>query len=321
MINSRWPRPTGTIASIDFKPVWTGWSTDLRHITPGATFSIGGTVDGLGGMQYAIALALPDLPALPIAHQWIGGDGRFRLEKIPPGTYDLYAGGPASGYGAFELTMLGENPVFGRTRVQVVAQDVEGVTVPMSAAKTVDVLLRGDTKSCPKTSEVTFDLLEPWGMFARHSVQANFDKPQTARDLAPARYSLSAGGLGAGCYQVNRPVVDLSRDGAGPVTVQLAQAGSIRGRLRGAANVKDFAVILLDAQGSDSTAAQVAFADEQGRFEFAGLRPGHYRIAAQLAAGAAKARWVNDVAHMIEIDVPGGILTEVELPVGKGGMQ
>jgi hypothetical protein len=65
----------------------------------------------------------------------------------------------------------------------------------------------------------------------------------------------------------------------------------------------------------------VAFADEQGRFEFAGLRPGHYRIAAQLAAGAAKARWVNDVAHMIEIDVPGGILTEVELPVGKGGMQ
>ncbi len=40
MINSRWPRPTGTMASIAFTPVCSGWSTDLRSITPGATFSI-----------------------------------------------------------------------------------------------------------------------------------------------------------------------------------------------------------------------------------------------------------------------------------------
>src|SRR4249920_3764609 len=36
MMSSRWPRPIGTIASIDFKPVWTGCDTDLRQITPGA---------------------------------------------------------------------------------------------------------------------------------------------------------------------------------------------------------------------------------------------------------------------------------------------
>src|SRR6185295_15552536 len=40
MINSRWPRPIGTIASIDFNPVCTGCDTLLRHITPGATFSM-----------------------------------------------------------------------------------------------------------------------------------------------------------------------------------------------------------------------------------------------------------------------------------------
>ena len=40
MMSSRWPRPTGTIASIDFRPVCTGCDTDLRAITPGATFSI-----------------------------------------------------------------------------------------------------------------------------------------------------------------------------------------------------------------------------------------------------------------------------------------
>jgi hypothetical protein len=79
-------------------------------------------------------------------------------------------------------------------------------------------------------------------------------------------------------------------------------SGSIRGTLRGAANARDFAVVLLDAEAADSTAAQVAFVDEVRRFEFVALRPGQYRIAAQLAAGAAKARSVADVANMIEID-------------------
>jgi hypothetical protein len=41
MMSSRWPRPIGTIESIDFKPVCTGWLTDWRSMTPGATFSIG----------------------------------------------------------------------------------------------------------------------------------------------------------------------------------------------------------------------------------------------------------------------------------------
>jgi hypothetical protein len=40
MISSRWPRPIGTIASTDLRPVCTGWPTDLRQITPGATFSM-----------------------------------------------------------------------------------------------------------------------------------------------------------------------------------------------------------------------------------------------------------------------------------------
>ena len=41
IISSRCPRPIGTIESMDFRPVWTGWSTDFLSITPGAIFSIG----------------------------------------------------------------------------------------------------------------------------------------------------------------------------------------------------------------------------------------------------------------------------------------
>jgi hypothetical protein len=40
MISSRWPRPIGTMESIAFRPVCTGCDTDLRQITPGATFSM-----------------------------------------------------------------------------------------------------------------------------------------------------------------------------------------------------------------------------------------------------------------------------------------
>jgi hypothetical protein len=133
---------------------------------------------------------------------------------------------------------------------------------------------------------------------------------------------VTAGGLGGGCYQVNRPVADLSGDAANAVAVEVAPAGSIRGVLRaGAAPVKDFAVVLLDAEATDGTPAQLAFADEQGHFGFDGLRPGRYRIAAQPAAEASRARWVADVMHMVGIDVPGGVPTDLDLPVSvvKGG--
>ena len=41
MISSRWPRPIGMSASIALMPVWTGVSTDLRMMTPGAMRSTG----------------------------------------------------------------------------------------------------------------------------------------------------------------------------------------------------------------------------------------------------------------------------------------
>ena len=39
MISSRWPRPTGVMASIDLMPVWSGSFTGWRSMTPGAWIS------------------------------------------------------------------------------------------------------------------------------------------------------------------------------------------------------------------------------------------------------------------------------------------
>src|SRR3954468_11330779 len=49
MISSRWPRPIGTMESMALSPVCTGWSTDLRAMTPGATFSMTSVILALIG--------------------------------------------------------------------------------------------------------------------------------------------------------------------------------------------------------------------------------------------------------------------------------
>ena len=49
MMSSRWPRPTGTIASIALRPVCTGCDTDCRSITPGAIFSMTSRIFALTG--------------------------------------------------------------------------------------------------------------------------------------------------------------------------------------------------------------------------------------------------------------------------------
>ena len=50
--------------SIDFKPVWTGWSTDFLSITPGAIFSIGDLLFAL--IAPALSIGSPsELTTLP----------------------------------------------------------------------------------------------------------------------------------------------------------------------------------------------------------------------------------------------------------------
>src|ERR1017187_5388922 len=298
-------------------------------VAPGAAYSVSGKIDlPKPNSSFSLALSLPEQPALPIAQTLTAPDGSFGFEKIPSGTYDLFVAGPVGGYGGFDSSLAqGSDPLFGRARVQVVGQNVEGIGVPLSGGKSVEVILHTQgpgpvPQGCPQSAAVSLQLLEPWGILANYTVQAGFAKAQSVRNLPPARYSVTASGLGGGCYQVNRPVADLSGDATNAVAVEGAPAGSIRGVLRaGSAPAKDFAVVLLDAEATDGTPAQLAFADEQGHFAFDGLRPGRYRMAAQPAAEASRTQWVADVMHMVEIDVPGGVPTDVDLPVSavKGG--
>jgi len=113
-------------------------------------------------------------------------------------------------------------------------------------------------------------------------------------------------------------VVDLT-SGANGETVQvpLAAAGAIHGKLTGAANPVEFAVALVTADPESGAPVQVVFPAGDGRFAFGGLRPGRYRVVAQPAGETSRARWVTDPARMIEMQIPAGAPTEMELPAPK----
>ena len=78
MISSRWPRPMGTIESMDFRPVCIGWLTDWRAITPGATFSI-------TSLSFALTGPLPSMgwpSALTTRPSSSGPTGTSRMRPV-----------------------------------------------------------------------------------------------------------------------------------------------------------------------------------------------------------------------------------------------
>jgi hypothetical protein len=133
---------------------------------------------------------------------------------------------------------------------------------------------------------------------------------------------IAADGLGAGCYQIGDPVVDLGGELSQPVGVEIGASGSIEGTL-GAVPAAAWAILLLDSASSPGDSSRLAYPDSQGHFVFPSLRPGRYRIAAGSAADGARNRWVKNFSDMQEIEVHAGGATRVDLPQPalQGGAQ
>jgi beta-lactamase regulating signal transducer with metallopeptidase domain len=282
-------------------------------------WSVSGKVASKGSDHYALALALPEQPALPIAQTLTEKGGAFRFEKVPAGVYDLFVGGPTGGYTAYD-SILGAKPLYARMRVQVGGQNVEGLDITPTPGRTLQVTLRGQGNAntppgCSQTATVAAMPLEPLGIMLQNNfTKVNVGKDATALTLPPLRYRLQATDLGTNCYQVEQPVADLT-NGNADATVELATAGSLRGSLK-PAPTDAYVVVMLEA-GESAEGARLASPDAQGRFQFEGLRPGRYRIAAKPASDA-KARWVADVTRMFEIEVRGGAPTDLDLPLSGG---
>jgi hypothetical protein len=284
-------------------------------ILPGALFNVSGKVElPAPAMRFWVALTDADQPVLASAVATAGEDGSFRFDGIPQGSYHLFAAGPVRGYGGGG-SVLDAEPLYGRMRVEVSADHVSGLTVGVAKGVSAAIRLRaerGAEAACPGAAQVTVTSLEDWAAGLHRTVDAGFDKPTVIERLAPARYRLTAARLGENCYQASEAVLDLTGSDPGTVTIPLAPAGAIRGRLKGE-NAAQFTVILLR-----DGAVQAAVPAPDGRFSFAGLAPGKYRIAVQRSSEAPKSRWLSEKGWLIELDVPGGAPTEVELPAPAG---
>jgi hypothetical protein len=276
-------------------------------IQPQVLYKVSGKVElPAAGSKVELSLASADQPALSYATKEAEKDGRFVFEGIAPGSYELFASGPKQGYG-YLGAILGPKAFFGRTRVEVI-QDVENLAVAMQESKSVAVVLRGQPGPCPAMATVTLAPLEAWHIMADRIVEARFDEPKLVEQLAPGRYQATATKLGSTCYQAGVAVVDAAAaGGSGPIVVTVAPAGSIRGKLVGGSG--EFAVALVAEEGD--APVQIALPDAEMKFTFGALPPGRYRVAVRRAA---EGRWVADLAQMIELEVPGGAPTDVELP-------
>ncbi len=308
--NPQWFQVAGgeDYADINFTPI------------PTVLSRVGGKVEP-GGRGYAVALTAVDQPYIATASLRLDSkDSAFQFEGIPAGSYDLFASGPTIGFGGMGA-LIGSDPVFGRVRLEVSGQDVTGVTVPVAPVRTASLILRAasaqQAAACPPTATVSLAPLEASGAMLSRSVVVSFAKPATIAELPPGRYYVAAAALGETCF-VAGEVLDWPAATDRPLAVTVWPAASIRGRL-GSARPSDYVVTLVPAGASDATEAiQAAYPDADGKFSFTGLRPGRYRIGARATDQSSPARWVADMAKMLEIELPGGAVTEMDLPVEQG---
>jgi hypothetical protein len=277
------------------------------------------------GGGYAVALVSVDQPSLSVATGQTESDGAFRFDGVPPGSYHLFASGPVRGYGG-RASLLGEDPRYGRTQVDVGGQELQNISIEVKAGRDVSFVLAAEEPlpagACPASVALHLLPLEDRAARLMSAIRVNFTSEQRVEGLAPGRYHLALGDLGERCFPGVNPVLDLENEEAPDVVkVLVAPAGAINGRLlTGSAAAAGYAVALVSPPlplSAKAQPVQIAFPDAEGRFVFAELRPGEYRIAVRPADRESAERWVPDLEQMFAVEVAGGPATDVELPVAK----
>lgn len=241
--------------------------------------------------------------------------GRFRIEGLRQGRYEIYAAGPTDlrlngGFGGLLLA----DPKFGRTEVTVISQDQRDVQIATQAGATAAFRLTGrgqmdESGLCGDTATLSLTALEAWGarVDRKAAVKAGADAP--VNGLAPARYRVSLAGLPDSCYYLGEAVLDFSAGVPARVELPRGRGATLSGRTAGAGYI----VLLQPEAAEEGDAAFIMVAaDREGRFSLESLRPGTYRTLAVPAREWSSPEWRPEAGQMTALQLVRGT-TNLEL--------
>ncbi|MDA0205873.1 MAG: carboxypeptidase-like regulatory domain-containing protein [Acidobacteria bacterium] len=237
-------------------------------VMPAGSHSIQGRVTRpKEGGRYAVALAPDDHPNLTVALAY-AEEGSFRLEGIPPGSYRLLVSGPVRGFSARD-SLLGDSRRYGQARVDVLGQDVTGLSIEVSPGIETTFRLVSEDRLpvgvCPTSAQINLRPLEDRAAQALPGLKASFEG-ERVEGIAPGRYRISALDLRETCF--SKPVVVEISESSRSVRIPVASAGAIEGQVLGGLGRRYVVVVVpsdLSAQPRERRLL-AAYPDEQSRF-------------------------------------------------------
>jgi hypothetical protein len=290
---------------------------NIDLVMPAAGFhAVRGRVQAPESRQrYAVTLVLDGRPDLTVASTY-ADDGAFRFDAIPQGSYRLLVSGPVRGFSSRDA-LLGDGRRYGQTRVDVLGQDVSGLLIELSPGIETTFRLDSDERLppgvCPLSARINLRPLEDRAAQALTGFKASFSG-ERVEGIAPGRYRVSAMDLGETCFSKS-VVVEIS-ESSRSVRIPVTSAGALKGQvLGGAGPAGRWFVVLIPEDLPPNPRLLSAFPGELSQFSFSGLAPGKYRIAIQNAVDSNARLVPEDLSSLFEVDVAGGIATEVDLPI------
>ena len=236
------------------------------------------------------------------------GEAAFEFDAVPAGSYHLLA-----------VEEPSEDRLLVRSRVDVVNRDIEGLALTAGPGLTASFILERNPSAavCPIAATLALTPLgdQPGLKSLSRTVDVKLTEPTVVTGLAPGSYLTALSGLGSACFGSSERIeLDGSRDQPIPLTV--SPAALLKGRLiADESPPADYLVLLTASETSGSTpAVLIAKPNHDASFSFAGLRPGRYTIAVVPATVGSRVSWA-DVPRMMELDLTGGTVTEIDLPI------
>lgn len=300
---------------------------DVDLVLPlGEAHSLEGHVDPCPPNGPVLVTLTPrEQPEIVVGQALTDEHGRFRIENIQPGQYDLFAAGPSdiSLNGGLGGLLVG-SPLFGRGTSDLTNHDEEGTQIAMRAGGKVGFRLVGEGSSaendhCGRTAALRLTATEEWGTKIDRETQVHLDSATVLSDVPPARYLVALDGLPHSCYYLGEPLLDFTAGPPETVTLSRGRGASVEGRLLGVQpdNPADYIVLFLPESPDDKDPAMlIVSVNREGLFSVETLRPGTYRIQATRLSEWLSPRWKLDVQQMAPLSFPPGAMN-LELPVAS----